>query len=255
MTDSIYHVANCEFRDVQFPFVIHPPENDLIISRHINQHGSWEPHISDIIVNALTPGGWFVDIGANIGWHTRVVQNAGHNAIAFEPLAINYELLRKNCLKDGSVLYNYALGDQHETQKIVWDTGNYGNSWIAEEGSETIQVVRLDDIIDVSLAAKVDVVKMDVQGFETKVIEGGTKFFDTLHKGAVIVMEVNPTKSSIDMRLIAKLVAGAASSYAMCVWKSEPVSFVDAWKAIMFPEQYNIPPELVYPEFDLVIIK
>lgn len=245
----------CYFRDASFPFATHSPLQDLIISRHIHQHGSWEPHISDIILNALKPGGWFIDIGANLGWHTRVVQNAGHSVISFEPLKANYELLRNNCLKDGSILYNYALGDKHETQQITYDPHNYGNSWIADDGGETIQVVRLDDIVDISLAAKVNAVKMDVQGYETKVIQGGRKFFDALCKGTVILIEVNPTKASINMNLISELVASASSSYAMCIWKSEPVSFSDAWMAIMFPEKYNIPPELIYPEFDLVIIK
>src|SRR5262245_47289653 len=70
------------------------------IGRHIAKYGGHEPALTKWIGDQLSgsPRGLFVDVGANLGWHT--VHAAKHAAVetvvAFEPDAFNAWLLDRN---------------------------------------------------------------------------------------------------------------------------------------------------------------
>jgi FkbM family methyltransferase len=246
-----YHIEciRARYDSQEFDFITHDPLKDVVISGIIFKFGCWEPHISDIIVGAMKPNGVFVDVGANIGWHSKVVQNAGYDVISFEPLPINFKLLQKNCQKNGSILYNIGLGDKEDTLFMHIDPSNFGNSWIDKNGIHEVKVVRLDDLIDDETIQRVDVVKMDVQGFETKIIEGGIKFFNSLKKGTTIIIEVNIHRPDFDFRVLMKqLVSKCSHSYALCYWNDKvPMTLKQAIS--------DVKRENNYPEFDLVLIK
>lgn len=245
---SADEVVTADYRG-EFPFTIHTPEIDTVVSGEIYLYGRWEKPISDIIVDNMKPGGLFVDIGANIGWYSKVVQNAGYDVIAFEPLSLNYELLTKNCQREGSRLYQLGLGNESGSFNMKVNPMNYGDSWIDDTGPHTVQVNCLDDIVDTKLAKKVDVVKIDVQGFETLVIEGGLNFFNSLRPGTKIIIEVSLNKPSFNFKtLMRDLVLKTSSSYALCFWHDfKPSSFE---KAV---EEATTNPE--WQEFDLVLTK
>lgn len=209
-------LANAVFENKTFDFYTHNPIFDAVISKHIHQHGSWEPNISKIIVDAMKPGGIFVDIGANIGWHTRVAQEYGFDTISFEPDEKNYNILEKNCLRGN--LHHLGLGETSGTYRMSTALGNFGNSFITDDGENEIRVERLDDIIDLKTAKKVNVVKMDVQGFEVKVMKGGTKFFEALQPGTVLIIEINPNALGNEINYLITLLSSCQSSYAICFW-------------------------------------
>ena len=241
-------VVTASYRGV-FPMVIHTPEIDTVVSGDIYLYQRWEEHIADIIVDNMKPNGIFVDIGANIGWHSKVVQNAGYDVIAFEPLALNFDVLKQNCEKQGSQLFNIGLGNERGSFSMNINPHNYGDSWISETGTTTINVERLDDILDVATAQRVDVVKMDVQGFETLVLEGGLNFFDSLRPGTTIVFEVSLKRPLVSYDVIVnQLLSKSTSSYALCFWhNNKPVSFDQAVKDIHTHKEWD--------EFDLIITK
>jgi FkbM family methyltransferase len=252
--------VNAFFNDKEYKFNIHDPSLDICISSHILFSGCWEPHISKIILDAMKPDGIFVDIGANIGWHTKAIQEHGFNVISFEPEPVNWNLLQKNCTKEGSVLHNLGLGDITTSLRIERDPANYGNSFISENGKEQINVVRLDDIIDVQTAKKVNVVKMDVQGYEAKVIIGGQTFFNSLQPGTVLVIEINPIKLKKELVHIWKFISKCQSSYAICFWGNQGAQtilpVVEAINQCLSPSadvltRFSIQEHL---EFDMVVI-
>lgn len=207
-----------EFHQQEFPFTIHHPKVDLVVSRHIYEHRSWEPHISDIILQAMKPEGIFVDIGANVGWHSRVVQNAGYDIEAFEPMPSNYKVLQLNCEKTGSTLHNLGLGDQPGTMYMNNDPHNYGNSYIDNCGTVPVDIVRLDDMFDSTTIQRINAVKIDVQRYEAKVIQGGKSFFSSLQPGTVLIIEINPFALGRDLKHITTLLSKSQSSYAICFW-------------------------------------
>lgn len=243
------------FDSTEFVFHTHDCSKDLIISKCIHDVGSWESNISWIILNAMKAGGLFVDIGANIGWHTKVVQNRGHDVIAFEPEPENFKLLMKNCDKEGSLLKNVALGDKTTSLFLHRDSINYGDTYVTESGDIKVDSVRLDDVLDKSVALRTSVVKMDTQGYETKIIQGGLEFFKNLRKGTVIVTEVSVWRPQFDLQLfLDTLHSDVTESYTLCHWwNHEPKSLAET---LDFISNTTAPTEMPnYFEFDLVIIK
>jgi FkbM family methyltransferase len=243
------------FDSTEFTFHTHDRAKDLVISKCIHDAGEWEANISWIILNSMKEGELFVDIGANIGWHTKVVQNRGYNVIAFEPEPENFKLLMKNCNKEGSSLKNVALGDKTTSLFLRRDDINYGNTYVTESGEIKVDSVRLDDVLDKSVALRTSVVKMDTQGYETKIIQGGLEFFKNLKKGTVIVTEVSVWRPEFDLQLfLHTLHTNVTKSYALCHWwENEPKSLAETLDFI----SNNAPPVGIpnYFEFDLVIIK
>jgi len=239
------------FDGKEFEFATHNRLKDQVISKAISIDKCWEPHISRIIVDSLKPDGLFIDIGANIGWHTRIAQNAGYDVIAFEPEQDNFDILKKNCTKDGSILYKTALGDVAATASLHCDPNNYGDVWISDSQDGVIEVVRLDDVLDKSCALKTNVVKMDVQGYETKIIQGGIEFFKNLQKGTVIITEISLWKQEFDLQVLLDVLhTDVTESYALCNWwNNEPVTLAEALEHASKDLTSNI------FEFDLIIVK
>jgi FkbM family methyltransferase len=248
-----------KFNNQEFPFVIHSPEHDKFVSASIAINGVWEPHISKLIMDSMKPGGVFVDIGANIGWHSKIVQNAGYDIIAFEPEPENYNILKENCTKIGSTLHTVALGDKTETLLIERNSINYGDSFISDTGTTSVTVVRLDDLIDQETIAKISVVKMDVQGFETRVIKGATDFFNSLSKGTTIIIEVSPWNKNCDLNVIDQLRSTCSESYALTYWTEDVLTVEKALACCYNPKENGVPEDLIslYDrlEFDMVLIK
>lgn len=130
----------------------------------------------------------FVDIGANIGLYslraTRAMAPSGR-VIAFEPDCRTAQKLRKNLeLNDvcSVEVVEKALGrETGELQLYSVSKKNAGrNSLRAEIGkrrpSRTVQVVPLFDELTKHDFANVDVMKIDVEGFEDEVL---VPFFET----------------------------------------------------------------------------
>jgi FkbM family methyltransferase len=247
-----------QFNGIDFIFHTHNCKKDLVVSRRIHDAGSWEPHISNIILNSMKDGGLFIDIGANIGWHSKVVQNAGYDVVAFEPEPENFKLLTQNCYKEGSLLKDMALGDISTTLFLERDPNNYGNTWVSESGTSKATSVRLDDVLNKTDALRTSVVKMDVQGYETKVIQGGIEFFKNLKKGTVIITEVSVWQPKFNLQLFLDVLhTDVTESYALCYWwNSNPVPLSEALEYISkISKESNISEIEGRLEFDLVIVK
>lgn len=250
-SDENLSKTKVSFNGVNFSFHTHSCKKDLVVSKEIHDTGSWEPHISRIILDAMKGGGLFVDIGANIGWHSKVVQNAGYDVVAFEPESDNFKVLTRNCQKEESLIMQTALGDIRERVLLERDPNNYGNTWVSESGACEALSVRLDDVLDKHDAMRTNAVKMDVQGYETKVIQGGLEFFGNLQKGTVIITEMSIWRPEFDLQLfLDTLHKNATSSYALCHWWENKPSTLN--QALDYISNQEKPNKL---EFDLVIIK
>ena len=149
------------------------------------------------IVKILRAGDCCWDIGANIGFYTclfaTLVTDAGR-VIAFEPVSATSEFLDKNVRLNGLrnvTLKQLALGDVPGRQRIFLDRpdkaqGTVSLKTAAGAHSETIEI----DTID-RLAASLplpDFIKIDVEGFQMKVLVGGEQFFSS--HGPMIMAEL-----------------------------------------------------------------
>lgn len=125
----------------------------------------------------------FLDVGANIGVYGIVLAKRSPKLkiLAFEPLEECFRSAKENFslnnCADSISLFNFALGDKIATKEIFTPlfTGTAGASFANQhpnEGSpisETVQVKTLDSLH----LSRVDLVKIDVEGFEFQVLKGG----------------------------------------------------------------------------------
>lgn len=248
---DIIEITSPIYDNKTFPLFIHNPIKDRFVSFALCREDVWEPRILKVLIDAMKSSGLFVDIGANIGWHTKVVQTAGYDVIAFEPQPNNFKLLEMNCKKEGTILYDLALGETAGEALIFRNDVNYGDSYIADNGTDPVKIVTLDEIINKELASRVNAVKMDVQGAEINIIKGGKQFFESLPKDCVIVMEVNPFKLENELDFIRHMIEEHSHSYVMDQHRSDANSFDEAVEQCRFDNGEFDP----IKEFDLVLIK
>ncbi|MCA9546849.1 MAG: FkbM family methyltransferase, partial [Myxococcales bacterium] len=142
------------------------------------------------VLHALRPGDHLVDGGANIGAYTVLAGLNGARVTAFEPLPDTFQALQDNVRLNGLEALvdarneglGAAAGALRFTQGL--DCVNH----VAREGDTAVierPVVRLDDAVadrDVTLF------KLDVEGFETPVIEGAAAM---LRRTQAVLIELN----------------------------------------------------------------
>ena len=137
----------------------------------------------------LRPGDIFVDVGANVGLFTliaaKLVGKKG-SVYAFEPCSITHNRLQSNVKlnKFSNVnCHQIALSDRNCKQDMVLSLDGF-DAWnslakpTAGEAfsSEVINTMRWDDfVIQHNLQGKVTLMKIDVEGWETFVLAGGTQ--------------------------------------------------------------------------------
>lgn len=116
------------------------------------------------------------DIGANIGEITYSLSQFCQQVHAFEPVQDTYDLLVKNVSQNQLAnvkTYNLGVGAVHETAEITLSSNTCGaNARVAgktKAATQTMQIVPLDSL---NLAA-VDIMKIDVEGYELDVLVGG----------------------------------------------------------------------------------
>lgn len=152
------------------------------VGRPIFLNEQYEPAETLFLTQELRQGGVFVDIGANIGYFTTLASRLvgpGGRVIAFEPDPDHCELLRRNLQLNAAcnvIVRNEALGDERQTGRLFRSESNFGDHRVAAGGelraSIPIAINRFDRASEELRLARVDFIKIDVQGYEPRVIAG-----------------------------------------------------------------------------------
>jgi FkbM family methyltransferase len=126
------------------------------------------------------------DVGANIGFLTLRFASACTNGFvySFEPGRKNFARLQKN-LALNSLLnikaFQMALGERTESKQLYemysFNTGanRILNTSVEKKVSETVSVSSLDDVVASLNLDRLDILKIDVEGYELFVLRGGQK--------------------------------------------------------------------------------
>jgi FkbM family methyltransferase len=129
-----------------------------------------------------------IDIGAHVGNHTVFLAGVlGAHCLSFEPNASNFSLLRHNVERNGlqqlCTLRNAAVGaTKGRGRAIDGAEGNSGMARVERVPDGDVPIVSIDDVV-VS-GSQVDLLKIDVEGWELEVLRGGE---GTLNKSRPVV--------------------------------------------------------------------
>ncbi|XP_050413945.1 uncharacterized protein LOC126828295 [Patella vulgata] len=191
------------------PIYVHSPLADQFVSGGIIREGAWESdYVSLIHAYLLNDTSLdFVDIGANIGVYTLTMSKLGRQVIAIEPFKPNIQRLCRT-LEDNRVdnhvtLVTNPLSDNRTTVVMHEQFGNIGGTHAQKTDGNvpgTLNTITLDDVYNLKPLKRV-VIKMDVESYENKVLQGGKEFFDKVDV-RIILMEWVQHKQSKDARAI-----------------------------------------------------
>lgn len=140
-----------------------------------------------------------VDGGAHVGSWSRFMAGFFKEVYAYEPHPQNFECLMANCGQYQNVhCLNVALGKEYGEMALA--KGNNGGCWYKVEGSG-VKVIPLPDF------GALDFLKLDIEGFEADVIEGGMKLIEK-YRPVVLIEEKNLPHKRLDYsarRLLEKM--------------------------------------------------
>ena len=142
-------------------------------SRLLLRPGSFDPVETDLLLQRVWPGFAFVDVGANCGFYAVRVAAAGGRVVAVEPHPGMFRRLQFNAgLNPGHALrlLQCAVGDRHGVIGIAEDSRNLGRTRIDGAGAIQAQMRPLLDILRDEDIARLDALKVDVEGFEDRVL-------------------------------------------------------------------------------------
>jgi len=142
----------------------------------------------------------FVDVGAHVGLWSMQWQERMASVVAFEPIPQMREIYWKNVQPNYVKMVECALGDETKELILHFNPHNTGNTHAMKAGEETpnpikAKMCRLDDILPEALAQDgkpMGVLKIDCEGFEQKIIEGGLKVINE-YKPLIIVEQKKGT--------------------------------------------------------------
>lgn len=144
--------------------------------------GCYEPELVELLRQVLDPGTTFVDVGAHIGYFSIVAAAlvAKIGAVySFEPDPDCFSRLAVNSRPYPWVItYNSAVADRNGEISFYRSPKQSESGWGAifnEDGKRaelSVRVCTLDNWMSEEGIEKIDVLKMDVEGSEYRVLEG-----------------------------------------------------------------------------------
>lgn len=161
-----------------------------VVDRKMN-----EPKVTRYMLRNLKSGMIFLDVGAAVGWFTLIgahMVGSEGKVLAYEPMPSRFELLRENIRLNGFEnvsCFPFALSDKDGEAYMEGP----GMMKVTEKRTDTpIKTVRFDSHVRGLNLGRVDIVKIDVEGAELRVLYGmrntienspGIKIVCEVHKG------------------------------------------------------------------------
>ena len=134
------------------------------------------------LAELIRPGMCFVDVGSNVGTYALfIAKMSGYGArvLALEPQPETYQKLLFNLKINGAqnvLPLQVACGPEKTSMRLWSGVSNIGHTSLLEQGASNntqafdVQVVPLLDIVREQGIERIDVLKIDVEGFEDQVL-------------------------------------------------------------------------------------
>lgn len=146
----------------------------------VQQHGSWESPLADLLRTRLRRGSRFLDIGAFVGYFTVLAAKLSRptgRVIAVEPDPRNRELLRANLKRNDCSnvrLFPIAAWDARAELWLSTNPDNRGGSTVHDDrrpGDTSVTAAPLDTLLDDQL----DLIKVDAAGSDHIALRGARR--------------------------------------------------------------------------------
>ncbi len=148
-----------------------------------------------LVRNLVRAGSIVVDVGANIGYYTLLFEKAigpGGRIVAFEPEPDNLIELRMNVERNGLSnvsVQPYAVGSRAGMVSFAKGINGGVRGDIDSMTGDAIQVPMVT--LDEALAGPVDLIKVDVEGYEEEVLLGAKGIIQRFRPN--LFVEIHPT--------------------------------------------------------------
>lgn len=210
------------------------------ISRVLYQVGIRERVFMSILHSEIQEGYTCVDLGSNIGYTTLFMcEKAGKTgkiyAIEPDPWNVNMltENIKRNNFEETTEIFPIAITD-HQGEIDFWqsDKSNLSSVQKTKHSNKSIKVKC--ESLDTFLEGKryPNFIKMDIEGHEVKVFEGGLDYFSKNSGNTKILLEVHPhfynEENDFEKILQEYFKLGFTSKYVVSTPIAKPKKFVEA---------------------------
>jgi len=161
--------------------------------------GVFEPEMSTLYTRLIRPNDVVLDVGANIGCTSILFSRLAAKVYSFEPSPTTFLFLQQNLLAAGASnvsAFNCGLGSRASTETLTFASNNRSGGFVSnklqlEAGHETevITIADGDSFLTAQNAEHVDLIKIDVEGFELEVLAGMKSLLQ--RNRPVVVLEMN----------------------------------------------------------------
>lgn len=191
--------------------VVVPDSLENITAYVLQEQGDWFEDEIKFLRGLVKPGNTVVDVGANYGVYAlslaRKVGPSGQ-VWAFEPSTHTAQLLEESAAANGTSwlkVLQQALSDRQGTawlqmpgQSELNSLASLDANGIASDAGpgEAVPVTTLDSCLEQFGWGNVDVLKIDAEGEEERILRGGARFFQ--HRSPLVMFEV---KAGVEVHL------------------------------------------------------
>jgi FkbM family methyltransferase len=193
-----------------------------------------------ILHSEIGEGDVCIDLGSNIGYTTlfmcEAVGKTGR-VYAIEPDPYNVDLLTKNIernnFKDVTDIFPIAITD-HQGDIEFWQSDKSNLSSVQKTKHSKSSIKVKCESLNTFLENKMypNFIKMDIEGHEVKVFEGGLDYFSKNPGKTKILLEVHPhfysEENDFEKILKEYFKLGFASKYVVSTPTSRPEKFIQA---------------------------
>ena len=206
------------------PWTLRVDLRDDIIGYLLYTVGEYEAHVQRLFAAMELRDATAIDVGANLGLHTLALRDCvgpRGRVIAFEPEPHNFALLTENLRVNGPspnvTTHRQAVGAAPGTCRLALHPTNFGDHRVTNSAPENtnpaanhhpantanhassnnsantveVPINSLDETLAALPAGTIQLIKIDVQGFEMSVLAGLTQTL-ARHPDALVMIEVFP---------------------------------------------------------------
>jgi len=160
--------------------------SDLVMAPQLTVYRQWESDVSAFTLNAVKENSIFMDVGANFGYlsclaASKIGNRGAGCVIAVEPNPRMLALLRKNIVVNWSMapveVHDCAAAAEagYLTLNIPEHAANATISRTQENAKGMSLIVRASTVDTIAAGRTIDVLKIDVEGYEAAVLKGARK--------------------------------------------------------------------------------